>query len=199
MRGEAVAVTACAFDTCAAARAARSLGIRAGRRGPLEVRCAAMSKTSPSVVAMRPSALRPMFAAVAALAALAALAAVGAVGAVGAVAAGCGAQVRPVSSAASRIAHGGGLSQKDVDDAVTTHLPAVRACYERRAAAEGRPMGVVRFAWRIETSGAVSNVALVASTLHSGAIETCIADEVGRWQFPTSQQETEITEHPFAF
>ncbi|MDB5219080.1 MAG: Glycine-rich cell wall structural protein 1 precursor [Myxococcaceae bacterium] len=112
---------------------------------------------------------------------------------------GCGAELRPAASTRSSIAPDGGLARAAVDDAIRTHVPALRACYEKFAAAEGRPMGVVRFGWRIDPSGAVSSVAIVATTLHSAAIEGCIADEVARWRFPAAARETEVTEHPFSF
>jgi hypothetical protein len=111
----------------------------------------------------------------------------------------CGAEVRPGASTRSAIAPDGGLTRAAVDEVVRAHLSTVRGCYEKFAAAEHRPMGVVRLAWRVASSGEVSSVMLVASTLHSAPIEACIADDVGRWQFPSSARDTEITDHPFSF
>ena len=60
-------------------------------------------------------------------------------------------------------------------------------------------MGVVRIGWHIEPSGAVSGVQMVASTLHSAPVESCIGEEVSRWQFPGSPRATEVAEYPFTF
>lgn len=114
------------------------------------------------------------------------------------VASACGAELRAESSR-SVIGRDGGLSPEAVHEVVRAHVPAVRACYERFAKAEGRPMGVVRFGWRIEPSGAVTSVQIVATTLHSSSIEGCIADDVARWHFPAAPRATEVGEYPFTF
>jgi len=114
------------------------------------------------------------------------------------VASACGAELRGESSR-SVIAPDGGLSAGAVHEVVRTHVPAVRACYERFAKAEGRPMGVVRFRWNVEPSGAVTSAQVVATTLHSSSIEGCIADELVGWPFPASPRTTEIAEYPFTF
>jgi hypothetical protein len=111
----------------------------------------------------------------------------------------CGAQVRPSVPTRSNVAPGGGLTRAAVDEVIAGHLPAVRACYEKSAAAEGRPMGVVRLGWRVEPSGEVSSVTLVASSLNSASVEVCVAGEIARWRFPSSARETEVREHPFSF
>jgi len=111
----------------------------------------------------------------------------------------CGAEVRPAASTRSAIGADAGLSREVVDEVVRAHVPAVRACYEQHARAEGRPMGVVRVGWRVEPSGAVASVEIVATTLHSTAIEGCITSEIARWQFPASSRSTEVAEHPFTF
>ena len=110
----------------------------------------------------------------------------------------CGATLRAESSR-SVIDRDSALAPDAVHTVVNAHLPAIRACYEQRASAEGRPMGVARFAWTIEPSGAVTGVLVVATTLHSSAIESCIADELSRWQFPASPRATEVKEYPFTF
>jgi hypothetical protein len=110
----------------------------------------------------------------------------------------CGAELRAESSR-SVIARDGGLPPDAVHEVVRAHVPAVRACYEQFAKAEGRPMGVVRVGWQIEPSGAVANVQIVATTLHSSSIEGCIAEDVARWQFPKSPRATEVGEYPFTF
>jgi hypothetical protein len=111
----------------------------------------------------------------------------------------CGAEVRPAASARSSLAPEAGLTRAVVDEAIRARVSAVRECYEKSAPSEGRPMGLVRLGWHIAPSGAVSSVIVVATTLHSATIEGCIVDEVGRWSFPASARETEVTEHPFSF
>jgi len=110
----------------------------------------------------------------------------------------CGADLR-AESARSRIGTGGGLAPDAVHALVRAHVPEVRACYEQFAKAEGRPMGVVRFAWTVDPSGAVTGLQVVATTLHSSSIEGCIADEVRRWTFPAAPRATEVSEYPFTF
>jgi hypothetical protein len=111
----------------------------------------------------------------------------------------CGAEFRPGVSTRSRLGAEAGLSRAVIDDVVREHLPAIRACYEAHAAAEGRPMGVVRVGWRVEPTGAVASVAIVATTLRSSSIEGCMISAIARWQFPTSSRATEVVEHPFSF
>ncbi len=110
----------------------------------------------------------------------------------------CGVSRRP-APARSVIVRAGGLAPDSVHAEVRERLPAIRACYERFATVEGRPMGVVRLGWQIEASGAVTSVELIASSLHSAAIESCIAADVARWQFPRAPQPTEVREYPFEF
>ena len=110
----------------------------------------------------------------------------------------CGVSRTP-ASARSVIGPDAGLAPDAVHAVVHARLPAIRNCYERFAKTEGRPMGVIRFAWQIEPSGAVSSVQLVASSLNSAAIESCIADDLTRWQFPSSPRATEIRAYPFEF
>ncbi len=111
----------------------------------------------------------------------------------------CGAEVRPGASTRSTIGADAGLSRAMVDDVVSAHLSVIRACYEEHAKAEGRPPGVVRAGWHIEPSGAVASVEIVATTLHSTAIEGCITAEIARWKFPSSARPTDVAEHPFTF
>ena len=111
----------------------------------------------------------------------------------------CGAEVRPSASTRSTIGGDAGLSRAMVDEVVTAHVSAIRACYEDHAKAEGRPPGVVRAGWHIEPSGAVASVEIVSTTLHSTAIEGCITAEIARWKFPASARPTEVSEHPFSF
>jgi hypothetical protein len=110
----------------------------------------------------------------------------------------CGASQRG-TSARSVIGPDAGLSPDAVHAVVRAHVAAIRGCFERFARAEGRPAGVVRLGWQIEPAGTVTSVDLVASTLHSAAIESCIADDIARWRFPVSRQATEIREYPFEF
>lgn len=110
----------------------------------------------------------------------------------------CGA-ARTGASARSVIGPDAGLAQEAVHAVVRAHVAAIRSCYERFAKAEGRPMGVVRLGWQIDPSGAVEGVQLVASSLHSAAIESCIADDVTRWQFPSAPRATEVRAYPFEF
>ena len=110
----------------------------------------------------------------------------------------CGAELRAESSR-SVIGREGGLAPETVHEVVRAHAPEVRACYEQFAKAEGRPMGVVRFQWQIEPSGAVASRQVVATTLHSSSIEGCIADSVVRWRFPAAPRPTEVAEYPFTF
>lgn len=92
-----------------------------------------------------------------------------------------------------------GLAPDAVHTVVNAHVSAIRDCFERSAKAEGRPTGVVRFGWQVEPSGSVTSVELVSSTLHSAAIESCIAGDIARWKFPASPRTTEIREYPFEF
>jgi hypothetical protein len=108
----------------------------------------------------------------------------------------CDPSRRP-AAARSVIAPDAGLSADAVHTVVHAHVSAIRACYEQFAKVEGRPMGVVRFGWQIDPSGAVTSVELVASTLHSAAIESCIAADIARWRFPASPRLTEIRQYPF--
>lgn len=99
----------------------------------------------------------------------------------------------------SAIGPDAGLAPDAVHTVVRAHVPAIRACYERFAKVEGRPMGIVRLGWQIEPSGTVTSVELVASSLHSAAIESCIADDVAHWQFPAAPRGTEVRQYPFEF
>lgn len=110
----------------------------------------------------------------------------------------CGVSRTP-ASARSVIGPDGGLAPEAVHAVVRAHVEAIRACYERTAKSEGRPMGVVRFAWQIDATGTVSGVQLVASSLHSAAVESCIADDIARWQFPSSPRATDVRAYPFEF
>ena len=111
----------------------------------------------------------------------------------------CGAEPRGGASSKSVIGSDAGLAAYAVHEVVRAHVPAVRACYEQFAKVEGRPMGVLRVGWQVEPSGSVANVLVVATTLHSSALESCIKEDVARWQFPKSPRPTEVVEYPFTF
>ncbi|MDB4941311.1 MAG: Glycine-rich cell wall structural protein 1 precursor [Labilithrix sp.] len=111
----------------------------------------------------------------------------------------CGAQVRPETSARTRLDDGAALTKASVDAVIQAHAAGIAGCYERFAKAEGRPMGVVRLGWTVEPSGAVADVQVVSTTLRSTSIEGCMRDEVSRWTFPRAAERSVVAEHPFTF
>lgn len=94
----------------------------------------------------------------------------------------------------------GGLSQEVVRRVVLRQLGQIRHCFEQGLALNPNVSGrmVVRFV--ISPAGSVLSSAATQSTLANPMIETCVANAVSRWMFPSPEGGGIVTvSYPFTF
>jgi hypothetical protein len=86
----------------------------------------------------------------------------------------------------------GGLTREQIRSVIARHRPEVRFCYEQ--ALIGRPdlEGRVTAGFQIQQDGHVS----VSDASGLAGVDTCVAQAVRRWQFPTSSSPT-VVSYPF--
>jgi len=78
----------------------------------------------------------------------------------------------------------GSMDREVVQRVVREHRREIRACYERELLRDPELEGRVEMAWVILPDGSVSEPRVVSSTLNSSAVEECMAERIGLWQFP---------------
>jgi TonB family protein len=88
------------------------------------------------------------------------------------------------------------LDKEIIRRVVRQHRNEVRFCYERALLMHAELTGRVVIQFTIAGSGRVLGSAVSESSLGHRDAETCIADAVRRWEFPSSSQ-TSIVSYPF--
>jgi hypothetical protein len=94
----------------------------------------------------------------------------------------------------------GSLEREQVERVVRSHLLAVRGCYDRALKQEPRLAGGLKVRITIAPDGTVARSAILGSTLHSVAVESCIGRQVCRWAFPRPANDGSVTvDYPLFF
>jgi TonB family protein len=79
---------------------------------------------------------------------------------------------------------------------VHRHLNEVRYCYERALVAKPELTGRVVTSFTIAVNGRVLGASVTDSSLREQDVESCIAQAVRRWEFPSTQQMANVS-YPF--
>lgn len=80
---------------------------------------------------------------------------------------------------------------------IKQHISEVRLCYETELAKNLELAGRVTVSFTIGAEGKVAEPKVKSSTLNSPAVEKCITDAVGVWEFPKPKRGTVAVEYPF--
>lgn len=88
------------------------------------------------------------------------------------------------------------LDREIVRRVIRQHRNEVRYCYERGLASKPELSGRVVTSFTIATTGRVLGSAVTESSLRDRDVETCIAEAVRRWEFPSTQQMANVS-YPF--
>ncbi len=94
----------------------------------------------------------------------------------------------------------GNLSKGEIEAVIRANLAKIKACYERRLQAKRDLGGRVTTRFIIASNGRVTSANVEASDLGDGPTESCIANEIKRWQFPLPRGGGQVTvKYPFVF
>lgn len=80
---------------------------------------------------------------------------------------------------------------------IKQHIGEVRLCYETELAKNLELAGRVTIRFTIGAEGKVTEPKVKSSTLNSPAVEKCLTDAVGVWEFPRPKRGTVAVEYPF--
>lgn len=79
----------------------------------------------------------------------------------------------------------GSLSREAIRRVVRRNIAQVRFCYEQGLQQNPSIEGRVTVSWIISPTGAVTTSSVANTTLRNASVESCIANAVGRWSFPS--------------
>ena len=93
----------------------------------------------------------------------------------------------------------GGMSREMVKQVIDQHLEEVSYCYETALMSNPSIMGRIVFEWKILMSGRVGQVRIVASSVNSHEVHSCIKSAIQSWQFPKPSGTEVVVSYPFVF
>jgi hypothetical protein len=78
----------------------------------------------------------------------------------------------------------GFLDKDEVQGIIRSHIPAVKACYERELSGHPALEGRVSSQFAIASDGTVMASAIQSSTMNDAKVEDCVGREICNWEFP---------------
>jgi hypothetical protein len=78
----------------------------------------------------------------------------------------------------------GMLDKEDIRGLIRSHIPAVKACYERELSGKPALQGTILSRFTIASDGAVMASAIQSSTMNDAKVEDCLGREICNWEFP---------------
>ena len=94
----------------------------------------------------------------------------------------------------------GTLTRSDIDDTVSKHLPDIRSCYENELKKDPKLSGRIAVNFVIPATGGVKSSKVQRTSLENEAVESCVADQIKKIQFPTPKGGgVVIVTYPFEF
>ena len=93
----------------------------------------------------------------------------------------------------------GGMSREMVKRVIDQHLSEITYCYESALISNPSIMGRISFEWKILMSGKVGEIRILASSVNSHEVHSCIKSAIKSWQFPKPAGTEVIVSYPFVF
>ena len=94
----------------------------------------------------------------------------------------------------------GTLTRSDIDDTVSKHLPDIRSCYENELKKDPKLSGRIAVNFVISATGGVKSSKVQRTSLENEAVESCVADQIKKIQFPAPKGGgVVIVTYPFEF
>jgi hypothetical protein len=90
------------------------------------------------------------------------------------------------------------LDPAQVASIVSSHLVAVKTCYERELKKKPGLAGKVVTHWTIEVTGATSSIFTESDDLRESAVPACIEGLIATWLFPRPTKPVDVS-FPFVF
>lgn len=93
-----------------------------------------------------------------------------------------------------------GLDQSVIAKVVTSHMPAIRYCYNKELKKDTSLSGTVVTRFTVGSKGSVVQAEIGRSTLNNEKVEKCMVSEIQTWVFPEPRQGVEVViNYPFKF
>ena len=80
----------------------------------------------------------------------------------------------------------GDLNPEVVQRIARRHINELKFCHEKELANGGPATGQLTASFVVRADGSVTDSKISESTVHSSAVESCMANAIRRWQFPSS-------------
>lgn len=78
----------------------------------------------------------------------------------------------------------GNLDKSVIKDAISEHWPDIRSCYEKELKNNPKLIGKIAVKFVISATGTVKSSKVQGTTLENEAVESCVADQIKKIQFP---------------
>ncbi len=91
------------------------------------------------------------------------------------------------------------LGQSDIYQVVLSSKPALQKCAAEQKKRDPGTSGTLMMRWQIQTSGKVTNVAVVSEEFKSTYMASCVGSVIKSWTFPRHKNQGEPTVFPFKF
>ena len=78
----------------------------------------------------------------------------------------------------------GSMDKDVVRGIISSHIPAVRACYEAELSTKAGLQGRIACQFTIAANGTVIASVLQSSTMKNSKVEDCVLQEIRKWEFP---------------
>ena len=93
----------------------------------------------------------------------------------------------------------GGMSREMVKRVIDQHLEEITFCYETALMTNPNILGRMVFEWKILMNGRVGEIRIVASSVNSHEIHSCIKSAIKSWRFPKPVGAEVVVSYPFVF
>jgi hypothetical protein len=103
------------------------------------------------------------------------------------------------ASRGSKMRGGGYLDRAEIQKVVNKGIGQIQFCYEKELLKNQSLSGKVVFEWTIASTGRVSIVKTVTSSMNSTGAVQCMIQAIKGWQFPQPRGGEVIVTYPFIF
>ena len=94
----------------------------------------------------------------------------------------------------------GNLDESVIKDTIRKHWPDIRSCYKNELKNDPKLIGKIAVKFIISATGAVKSSKVQGTTVENETVESCVADQIKKIQFPAPQDGgIVIVTYPFLF